>query len=203
MTLAVEQPRNVDVPPPILMKRWTVQEYHKLIELGIFAHDERFELLEGWIVAKVSKNPPHESSVHLTNRACQRRLPSEWDTRIQAPITLEDSEPEPDVAIVRGDARTYACRHPSPSDIAIVIEVADSSLLDDRRRKMRLYALAGIAEFWIINISASQIEVHSDPTGPSGAPAYRKQVVWKIDQSVPLVVDGQQLSPIPVKDLLP
>ena len=153
------------------MKRWTVEEYHKLIDIGLFANDQRFELLEGWIVSKMSRNPPHESSVHLTNNECKRRLPSGWDTRIQSAITLEDSEPEPGVAIVKGDARTYACRHPSPSDIAVVVEVVDSSLLDDRRRKMRSYARAGIVKYWIVNLSLSQVEVYTDPTGPSGAPA--------------------------------
>src|SRR5687767_9589086 len=84
------------------VRRFTVAEYHRLIEQGFFARDERCELLEGWIVPQVSKNPPHEAYVGRCNRVLNRRLPPGWHVRVQSTVTTGDSEPEPDVAIVRG-----------------------------------------------------------------------------------------------------
>jgi Uma2 family endonuclease len=174
-----------------------------MIQAGVFARDNRFELLEGWIVPKMSRNPPHDASMELARGEVSHRLPQGWHVRQQSAITLEDSEPEPDLALVEGTARRYSARHPEPADIQLIIEVADSSLMEDKRRKMRLYARAGIHEYWIINLVASQVEVHTDPTGPSGVPEYHARREFKIDESVPLIIGGQVLAPIPVKDLLP
>src|SRR5689334_16606792 len=100
MSIATQTPSNVAVPPPILMRRWTVDEYHTMIRAGVFAHDERFELLEGWIVPKMSRNPPHDASMDQTHEEVRSRLPNGWRIRVQSAITTSDSEPEPDLAIV-------------------------------------------------------------------------------------------------------
>lgn len=203
MSMAPVQPRNVDVPPPILMKRWTVDEYHQMIQAGVFARDNRFELLEGWIVPKMSRNPPHDASLQMTHDEFVRRVPEPGSIRQQSAITLEDSEPEPDLAIVNPPARNYVARHPAPADIQLIVEIADSSLLDDKRRKLRLYARAAIREYWIVNLVASQVEVYTDPTGPSGAPGYQNSREYKVGESVPVTIIGRPLAQIPVKDLLP
>src|SRR5262245_45392334 len=124
MTIASATPSNAAVPPQVLMRRWTVDEYHTLIDAGVFARDERFELLEGWIVAKISRNPPHDASMELTRAELEKRLPSGWHIRGQSAITTTDSEPEPDLAVVQGSRRTYSSRHPGPSDLALVVEIA-------------------------------------------------------------------------------
>ena len=185
------------------MRRWTVDEYHRMIEAGVFAGDERFELLEGWIVPKVSRNPPHDASLDRTQEELRRRLPQGWRVRIQSAVTTADSEPEPDIAVVRGEARTYSKRHPGPADIAFIIEIAESSLLQDRRNKARIYAAAGIPIYWILNLAVSLVEVYTDPTGPSGAPAYRAHRDFRADEEIAIQIEEHLIGTIPVADLLP
>jgi hypothetical protein len=198
----LQQSRGVDFPPPMLMKQWTVDEYHHLIELGIFEDDNRFELLEGWIVAKVSRNPPHDVAVDKAQEALRSRLTSTWRIRIQCAITLSDSEPEPDLVVVPGPADRYTSAHPSATEIELVVEVADSSLLEDRRRKTRIYARSGIRLSWIVNLVDRVVEVHTDPTGPSGAPLYRTRRIFTEGESISVTIAGESIS-VPVSDLLP
>ena len=123
--------------------------------------------------------------------------------RLQSAITTSDSEPEPDIAIVPGPADRYVDQHPVPADIALIIEIAESSLAEDRRDKQRIYARAGISLYWIVNLIDSQLEVYSDPSGPAAAPAYRKREIIPADGVATLSIGGERLSPIPVRDLLP
>src|SRR5205807_10080536 len=102
--------------PPVPVRRFTVEEYHRLIKTGVFDEDERFELLEGWIVPKMRRNPPHEVTVVVVADTIRSMLAAGWHVRAQAATTTPDSEPEPDVAIVRGAARDYLGRHPGPQD---------------------------------------------------------------------------------------
>ncbi len=190
-------------PPPLPVRRFTVDEYHRMGEVGVLTEDDRVELLEGWIVPKMNRSARHDGCLHQTLAVLNTRLPSGWHLRIQAAITSSDSEPEPDLAIVIGEPRKYLVRHPSPNDVALAVEVADSSLAQDRVVKARLYARAGIPSYWIINLIESQIEVLSDPTGPDPAPSYRQQTVYRDGESVPLVIGGSSIGAIAVRDLLP
>jgi Uma2 family endonuclease len=122
---------------------------------------------------------------------------------VQCAITLGDSEPEPDGAVVRGDARTYLTRYPGPGDVGLVIEVADSTLAADRIDKGRIYARAGIVCYWIVNLVDRQIEVYTSPSGPTAAPAFAQQADYHVGDAVPLVLDGTTVVSIPVQDLLP
>ena len=169
----------------------------------MLGENDRVELLEGWIVPKMTHNPLHDGVIQIVNNQITRILPAKWTIRIQSAITTADSEPEPDIAIVRGDERAYLARHPRPQDIALLIEVAESSLNDDRDIKARLYARAGVAVYWIVNLIDFQIEVLSDPTGPGNAPAYHNRHVFRGDELVPVVIDGRDIAEIPAKDLLP
>ena len=192
------------LPPPHLpLHRFTVAEYHRMIQSGVFTEDNKVELLEGWIVHKMSRNPPHDTCLRCTQKQIERRLPIGWDIRTQSGITTLDSEPEPDLAVVQGDERTYETRHPGPPDIGTLIEVADSTLHLDRGDKARLYARASIVIYWIINLVDRQVEVHTDPTGPDAAPHYRQRQVFSSADAVPFILDGQQVALIPVQDLLP
>ncbi len=187
---------------PFPSRRFTVDEYRRMGETGVLTEDDRVELLEGLVVTKMIHNPPHDSSVHLTDDALRQRLPAGWHTRIQSSVTTDDSEPEPDVAVVRGSARDYSARHPGPHDIGLVIEVADASLRSDRNKR-RLYARARIICYWIVNLVDLQVEVYSDPSGPHESPRYREEAIYRADQSLPLVLDGKEIGQIPVRDLLP
>lgn len=159
--------------PPLPVRRFTVAEYRRLVEVGILREHERVELLEGWRV------------------------------RVQSSITTADSEPEPDITLVRGSARARKGRRPIPSEVGLVVEVAESSLEADRRDKARLYARAGIARYWIVNLVDRCIETHEQPAEVDGVPCYRQVKSWPAGQSVALELDGRPIATLAVDDLLP
>ncbi len=185
------------------MRPFTVDEYHRLIEAGVLTEADPVELLEGWIVYKMTRNPPHDVALGLTGDALAARLPAGWHVREQSAVTTADSEPEPDLAVTRGVRRDYAARHPGPADLALVVEVAESSLDDDRDDKWRIYARAGIPVYWIVNVVDRRVEVYTDPTGPDPAPGYRRRDDYGPGQAVPFALPGQPPAAIPVVDLLP
>jgi Uma2 family endonuclease len=133
-----------DVPTdPIL--RLSVEQYHEMIRSGILTPEDRVELLEGWLVPKISKNPPHSVVNELAAEALRVVVPRGWFVRMQGPLTTSTSEPEPDISVARGQPRDYLNRHPGPQDLAMVVEVADTSVRRDRGIKRRAYARAGVA----------------------------------------------------------
>src|SRR5438876_10016866 len=103
--------------PTVPIYRLSVAQYHAMTEHGILDEDTPVELLEGWLVRKMTKHRPHSISVHQTRRALERLLRPGWYVSIQDPITTTDSEPEPDLAVIRGDPRDYPDTHPGPSDV--------------------------------------------------------------------------------------
>ncbi len=173
-----------------------------MAELGVLTEDDRVELLEGVITPKMVHNPPHDGTIMQLMALLQPMLPSGWSIRVQSAATTSDSEPEPDLAVVRGAARDYMRRHPGPADIGLVIEVADSSLARDRK-KARLYARAGVPVYWIVNLVDRQLEAFSQPTGPSAAPEYRHTEVCRRGDQVSVVIDGATLGAVRVDDMLP
>lgn len=190
-------------PPPFPVRRFTVEEYHALMETGLLTDDERVELLEGWIVPKMNHNPLHDSTVNQIDEMLRSRIPAPWTIRIQSSITTGDSEPEPDLAVVPGPAARYKRQHPRPAEVALLVEVADSSLLRDRIGKQRLYARAGIAVYWIANLVDQRIEVYTDPAPDEAPPCYRSQQHFAPGDSVPLTIPGIETFQIPVAELLP
>ncbi len=184
-------------------RRFTVPEYHKLIEIGLLTEDDDLELLDGHLVKKISRNPPHDGTLKKLEKRIARTLPAGWDTRVQMAFSLVNSEPEPDLLIARNDPDEYMTRHPDPTDLGILIEVANTTLNSDRNDKAPVYALAGVAEFWIVNITQSRIEVYTQPDPQTYPPAYRKLTVYDPGQTIPLNLDGQHLADLPVDELLP
>jgi Uma2 family endonuclease len=184
-------------------RRFTVQEYHKLIEVGVLTEDDNLELLEGYLVHKMSRNPPHDGTIQLSVLALNLSVPPNWCLRVQSAVTLSDSEPEPDLAIVRGNVRSYLTRHPAAQDVGKIIEVADSTLPGDRLDKGRIYARAGLPIYWIINLVDRQIEVYENPSGPAQVPAYASHTIYHPGDSVPLILDGTLVTMIAVHDFLP
>jgi Uma2 family endonuclease len=189
--------------PTLPIWRLSVEQYHEMIERGILTEDDPVELLEGWLIPKVPKKPRHSAATRRTRSALEPRLPKGWFIDIQEPITLADSEPEPDNSVVRGDKERYDSHHPGAKDVGLVVEVSEASLHRDRGAKKRIYAEAHIPVYWIVNLIDDQVEVHTDPTGPAARPDYRKRVVYRPGQSVPLVLGGKTVARIPVRDLLP
>ena len=192
----------VAVSPDIIW-RFSVDQYHAMIQAGILTEDDPVELLEGWLITKMSKNPRHTFATQLTRDTVASLLPLGWYVNVQEPITTGDSEPEPDVVVVRGDRRQYLDRHPGPQDVALVVEVADSSLQRDRSLKKRLYAAAGISGYWIVNLIDRQIEVYTEPSGPTEQPDYRQQQIYGPTDTVPVVVEDHEIGRLSVQDVLP
>lgn len=118
-------------------------------------------------------------------------------------MTTSDSEPEPDLGIIRGDIRNCVDHHPGPADSALIVEIADSSLRRDRGRKKRIYAGAAVRVYWIVNLVDRQIEVYTDPTGPGDKPDYRQHDDFGPGSAVPVVIDGKEIGRLNVADLLP
>jgi Uma2 family endonuclease len=185
------------------LRRFTVEEYHRMIRDGYFADNERFELLEGLIVEKMSRDPVHDAAVEIALALLQSRVPAGWRVRPQCAATTADSEPEPDLAVVQGTPRDHLARHPGPREIALVVEVSNTSLQSDRGIKARVYARAGIGAYWIVNLIERQVEVYTEPTGPAAEPAYQRRTDYLIGQAVPLTVGGTHIGGIPVAELLP
>ncbi len=199
---------RLSTPPPsylgrTLYPRVTIAEYHQMIKDGVFVDGDPVELLEGYLVQKMSHNTPHGLAVQKLTKRLVRLAPPGWEPRCQLPITLPDSEPEPDGVLVRGDEPTFAAHHPLPTEIGLVIEIADSSLQSDRRDKGRIYARAGIPVYWVINVADRQIEVYSDPDTAADPPAYRIRTDYRPGDQLPITLDGNQVGTIAVNELLP
>ena len=142
----------------------TVKQYDRMVEKGILPETNRFELIEGRIVEKDVKNPAHPTATRRTMRAIERLLPPGWHVRKEDPVRIPNrrSEPEPDLAVVRGDDDAYEDRHPGPQDVALVVEVTRSSVAKDRKLA-RVYGRGGIPVYWIVNLPRRQLEVYSTP----------------------------------------
>jgi Uma2 family endonuclease len=182
--------------------RLSVAQYHDMIQSGILTDHDPVELLEGWLVTKIRKSPHHSLATQLTRDALAEIIPQGWHINVQEPITTEDSEPEPDVLVVRGNRRDYAERHPYPADVALVVEVADATLHRDRTLKQRVYAGAGIAIYWIINLQESQVEVYADPTGAGENARYGQRTIYKAPDRVPVVIGGVEVGQVAIQSLM-
>lgn len=185
--------------------RFSVDQYHQMIAAGILVEDERVQLLEGEIVRMTPIGPLHRYAVVAGGEALSKLLPDAWKALIQQPITLADSEPEPDLCIVRAEAARYLDRHPGAEDVALIIEVADSTLPLDRNRKQTIYAAAGIPEYWIINLSERCIEIFRQPGIPMalGRAAYSARQTFGVGAVVPLRIGSLECGNVAVADLIP
>lgn len=189
--------------PPMSIHRFTVEEYHRMVQAGVLNEDHRVELLEGWVVSKMAHNPTHDSGIDLVVGELVPVLPAEWFPRVQSAVTLEQSEPEPDIAVVRGPRGRYAGSHPRPADIGLLIEVSDSTLQNDRNVKGPVYAQARIPIYWILNLPERRVEVRTEPSGPDSSPCYHQLRIYGKDESLPVILDGKEVGQIAVNKLLP
>ena len=159
---------------------------------------------KGLLVTKTTKKRPHVIGTDLVQSALIRSIPAGWYVSMQNPVEIaeSESEPEPDIQVVRGSTRDYPGTI-QPSNLGLVVEVSDSSVRDDQTTKRRLYALAAIPFYWLLNLPANRVEVYSDPTGPDPSPDYRRRSDLGPDNAIPLILDGQEVARIAVRDLLP
>ena len=167
------------------LKRWTVNDYHRMGELGILDSSERTELLSGQIVLMTAKGTPHVTALRLLATTLDTLLTNEPAlVSTQDPIQLDNfSEPEPDLAVVQGEILDYADQHPRPEQVYLVVEVADSTLKQDCGLKARLYAQAGIADYWVLDLNNRQLHMFREPT-PTGYT--RHLILTEPNQASPL-----------------
>jgi len=194
---------SVAAIPNDLILRLSIEQYHAIIQAGILTDDDSVELLEGWLVFKMPKNPPHRVTTRLVRTALENILPRGWYVDSQEPITLSNSEPEPDIVVVRGDTRQYLDRHPGAENIALIIEVSDTTLQRDRTVKKGIYARAGISIYWILNLVEEQVEVYSQPLVEVEPPDYSQRLDFGRSAVIPIIIEGIEIGAIAVDALLP
>jgi Uma2 family endonuclease len=208
MSATLTAPPVVASPPTLLssivgLRRFTVEEYRKMLDAGILISNERVELLEGLVVEKGVRNQSHENGLRRLNARLSPHIPDGYFLQIQGAIRLSDGEPEPDGAVIRGDLTAFDARFPEPEDLPLLIEVSDTSLNRDRKDKGRMYARAGIGVYWIINVMDGQIEVYTNPDPTANPPTYTTRTDYKPGQDIPIVLDNAVVGSIPASDLLP
>ena len=186
-----------------VLHRWTRHEYERLIDHGFLDEDDPIELLDGLLLVKEPQHSPHRTAVLLVAKALERAFGDGWFVQTQSPIILDDrSEPEPDVAVIRGSPRDYVDTHPTHP--ALIVEIAQSGLRLARGRKAVAYARARIADYWIVNLIGRVLEVHREPVRPG--PARRHWGYTAIETLATNATIAPLAAPsadIPVRDLLP
>ncbi|RIK81531.1 MAG: Uma2 family endonuclease [Planctomycetota bacterium] len=187
---------------------FSVDDFHRLAAAGVFGPEDRVELIAGQIYDMTPIGAPHATSVQLALAALWK-LPlataiGTWHIRVQQPLTLAHSEPQPDLAIVRGKPGDYAMRHPAAGDVGLVIEVADASLLMDRGKKLAMYAGERIPQYWIVDLASRRVECYSTPSGPraEGTPSFSEQRIANETDEVAVVLEETSYGPVRVTDLI-
>ena len=167
-------------------KKFTVDEYHRLIDWGFFAEDKKFELIWGEIIQMSPKRTPHSVCNSLLWKAIYNLIGDRAEIRVQEPIfILPNSEPEPDLVIAINKNDNYLSSHPTPADILLVVEISESTLKYDRETKLSLYAEAGIDDYWLFNLSDRHLEAYSQPfCDAKGDFAYRSKQIVLADETI-------------------
>ena len=169
------------------VKRFTLEDYHYLEELGFFGESDRVELIRGELINMAAKGRSHEVCLTKLIRELFKLVSDRATIRCQSPITLPSaSEPEPDFTIVKNRPDDYLDAHPDPDDVLLVIEISDSSLSYDQETKLSLYAECGIQTYWIFNLMESVLETYGEPYPKLQGFGYRAKRVLLPNESVAL-----------------
>jgi Uma2 family endonuclease len=203
MAAIAQTPRIDEIPSAPHTRLWTREEYYKMAETGVLRPGERVELIGGKVIAMVPQDSPHYTAIDLVKEELRKIFSVGYVVRVQGPLDLGlISQPEPDVAVVRGTIRDYAKAHPNSA--LLVVEVAESSLAYDRSIKASLYASAGIPDYWVLNLINRRLEVSRDPIVMPGQPhgyGYRTCTQYfATDTVTPLAAATGKVT---VADLLP
>ena len=175
--------------------RWVREEYERMVAAGVFHPEARLELIDGEVVNMTPQGSQHATAVQLAEDALRKVFSTGYITRVQMPLALEeDSEPEPDMAVVPGSPRDYRDAHPESA--LLVVEVADATLAFDRDQKKRLYARTGVPEYWIVDLIDRHLEIYRNPRGEE----YRFHSIARPGESVSSPIAAEEK--IPVSELM-
>ena len=180
-----------------------VEVYDRLVESGVFGDKSPIYLWKGRLVEPMTKGEPHEFALGELNGVLVRLTQGGWHVRPSSPVRVfDDSKPEPDFVILRGENRDYRKRKPTPRDVAMLVEISDSSLPHDAGDKCDGYASTSIPVYWIVNIPDRRIDVYTRPTGPVAHPRFESCLSFGPDDEVPVILDGREVGRVTVKDVL-
>lgn len=175
-TVAITEKRSAIVP-----KRFTVEEFHKMTEAGILPEESGWEIIDGYLINKMSIGSKHASVVKKLNRRLTLMCEDQAIISVQDPIYIDQyNQPEPDIALLRSREDFYEKSHPRPADVLLLIEVSNSTVETDREIKRMLYAEAGIEEFWLVNLKENTVECYSSPKNGS----YRLAQIFEAGEAV-------------------
>ena len=201
--LIVLKGQSHETGEPILY-RFSEDQCLRMVAAELVTEEEAFSLAEQGVNSDMPRSPTHDSAIDRTDDAVRPLLPPVWRLRIQSAIRITGGEPEPDLGVVRGPAGRYDDHHPGFKEIAILIEVSDSTLVYDRGIKLRAYAAASIPAYWIVNLIDRQVEVNALPKSPrKGTPFYSSRIDYKPGQEFPVVIEGATLGSIAANAILP
>ncbi len=187
----------------VIPYRVSVRQFRKMIDAGVFRDGDHVELLEGILVDKLTKHPPHNFTVTTIADTFRAVVGPDWVVREEKSVVLgRFSRPGPDVAIARGPRERYRSVSPGAADLAALTEVADTSYAKDRGSKWRKYAGSKIPLYWIVNLPLRQIEVYTEPTGRGKSAVYQVSKVYGVDDEVPIIVGSRELGRLRVRDVL-
>jgi Uma2 family endonuclease len=199
LVATVTQPPLPPAPSPYRLR---VEQYDAMVAAGILTKRDRIELIEGLLVARMPKGPKHSAVTGQLGEQLRLVLPAGWHIRLEQPVRIPDyDEPEPDLSVARGAFLDSENRHPGPRDIALLVEVVQSTLSEDRLVMGRVYARAGIPVFWVVNLRGRSrlVEVYTHPTRTRG---YTTRVDYRPGLAVPVIIEKKEVGRIFVADVL-
>ncbi len=180
----------------------SVAQYHEMIDSGSL-DDIRCELIHGWIFEIMPPKPPHSQHVRALVKFLMPMVNGdEYVVGVQDAIALADSEPQPDLFVAVGPEDKYSERHPGPGDLVLVVEVSDTPVRQDRIKKLKLYASAGIPQYWIIDVKQRRIEVYTEPRSGK-KPGFGTHTSYGPMDDIPIVIGGSKLGAVRASKLLP
>ena len=187
--------------PPHFM---TVDRYERLVEAGVYGPKDPVFLWMGRLVEKMPKGELHSFTSMKLLSILIRMVSARWHVVHEIPLRIGlGSMPEPDLMVVRGIPEEYLNRARTSRDVAIVVEVSDSSVAQDSVTKLRAYAADGVPVYWIADLPSGRVVVHSDPTGPVERPSYRDRREYGPGHEIPVVLDGVEVGRVAVSEILP
>jgi len=199
----VLEPSPVDIPssPIETPYLFNVDEFYRMLDLEFFPDEARVGLWEGRVYQEMAKNHPHSFSWARLNAALFPLLPAGWSLWAECSVTISpDKAPLPDMLVLRGGLEVYRGHRPEADDVALLIEVADTSLKIDTGTKLKAYARAAIPVYWVVNLKDGLIHVYSEPIPPEER--YASMLTIDLDGTIPFILDGQHVAMIPAASIL-